>query len=258
MAKEKCPPCDCPQGVPLWLGTYGDMVTLILTFFILLLSMASFTNQKINQAIGSLEGSFAVLEKGLRTQINPPQPIQATPIQAETEMDNVMNIFASLITEYNEINKLANGPAVEFEEAEKGIIIRIPEDLLFESGSATLSNSNGITFLKRISLELNHLPKEILIKAIGHTDNTPMKKNATFADNLELSIARGVNVANLLISQGMDKERIIGGGEGEFSPIASNDIPELRAKNRRVDLYVYSIGEDLSNLMENLSKATQQ
>ena len=42
MAKEKCPPCDCPQGVPLWLGTYGDMVTLILTFFILLLSMASF------------------------------------------------------------------------------------------------------------------------------------------------------------------------------------------------------------------------
>ena len=96
MAKEKCPPCDCPQGVPLWLGTYGDMVTLILTFFILLLSMASFTNQKINQAIGSLEGPFAVLEKGLRTQINPPQPIQATPIQAETEMDNVMTIFASL------------------------------------------------------------------------------------------------------------------------------------------------------------------
>ena len=85
-----------------------------------------------------------------------------------------------------------------------------------------------------------------------------MKKIATFADNLELSIARGVNVANLLISQGIDKERIIGGGEGEFSPIANNDIPELRAKNRRVDLYVYSIGEDLSNLMENLSKATQQ
>ena len=88
MAKEKCPPCDCPQGVPLWLGTYGDMVTLILTFFIFLLSMASFTNQKINQAIGSLEGSFSGLEKGLRTPLNPPQPIQSTHIQATTEQAN--------------------------------------------------------------------------------------------------------------------------------------------------------------------------
>ena len=89
MAKEKCPPCDCPQGVPLWLGTYGDMVTLILTFFILLLSMASFTNQKINQAIGSLEGSFYVFEKGLRTHINPPQHVKVTHIQHETTLENV-------------------------------------------------------------------------------------------------------------------------------------------------------------------------
>ncbi len=254
MAKGKCPPCECPKGVPLWLGTYGDMVTLILTFFILLLSMATFTTLKVEQAIGSLEGTFAVLENGVRTQINPPAQIQATPIEPQKETEDATNVLASLITEYNEINKLANGPAVEFEEAEEGMIIRIPESLLFESGSAILSNSSGIAFLKRLVLEFEKLPEAVLIKAIGHTDNIPMNPNAVFADNLELSIARGVNVAELIINEGIAKKRVLGGGEGEFSPIASNEIPELRAKNRRVDLYVYSIGEDFSELTKNLTQ----
>ncbi|CAM3605761.1 flagellar motor protein MotB [Helicobacter sp. UBA3407] len=254
MAKNKCPACDCPQGVPLWLGTYGDMVTLILTFFILLLSMATFDTQRIALAIGSLEGSLAVLEKGSQTQINPPAPIKATPMETEVEMDNVVNIFASLITDYNEVNRISNGPSVELEEAEKGVIIRIPDELLFESGSAVLTNSSGIALVKRLSMEFAKLPNAVLIKAIGHTDNIPLQEDSVFEDNLELSIARGVNVADLILMQGVAKTRVLGGGEGEFSPIANNEIPSLRAKNRRVDLYVYSVGEDLSAAMESLTK----
>ncbi|CAM2823296.1 flagellar motor protein MotB [Helicobacter burdigaliensis] len=253
MAEKKCPPCDCPNGVPLWLGTYGDMVTLILTFFILLLSMASFDKERIAQAIGSLEGSLSVLEKGSMTQINPPSIVKATPIETDIEMDNVVNIFASLITDYNEINRLAKGPSVELEESEKGVIIRIPDSLLFESGSAILTQSSGISFLKRLSIELNKLPKEVLIKAIGHTDDTPMKIGAQFKDNLELSIARGTNIAEFLQKEGIAKERISGGGEGQFSPVVSNAIPNLKAKNRRVELYLYSIGEDVSEKLGNIT-----
>lgn len=256
MAKNKCPACDCPQGVPLWLGTYGDMVTLILTFFILLLSMATFDTQRIALAIGSLEGSLAVLEKGSQTQINPPAPIKATPMETEVEMDNVVNIFASLITDYNEVNRISNGPSVELEESEKGIIIRIPEELLFASGSAVLENPSGIALVKRLSMEFAKLPDKVLIKAIGHTDNMPMRKDSLFADNLELSVARGVNVAELIVAQGVAKARVLGGGEGEFFPVASNEIPSLRAKNRRVELYVYSVGEDLSSAMGSFTKAT--
>lgn len=251
--KQKCPSCDCPKGVPLWLGTYGDMVTLILTFFILLLSMATFDTQKIAQAVGSLEGSLAVLEKGVKTQINPPAPIRATPIETEVEVENVVNILGSLITDYNEVNRIANDPSVELEEAEKGVIIRVPEKLLFAPGSAELTNPSGIALLKRLSLEFLRMPNAVHIKAIGHTDNIPIH-NAIFADNFELSVARGVNVAHLLVQEGVAKSRVLGGGEGEFSPIANNDIPALRAKNRRVDLYVYSVGEDLSSIISTIAK----
>ena len=216
--------------------------------------MASFHTQKIAQAVGSLEGSLAVLEKGSQSQINPPAPIKATPIDTQVEMENVVNIFGSLVTDYNEVNRISNGPAVELEESEKGVIIRIPEALLFESGSAELSNPSGIAFVKRIALELQRLPKEVLIKAIGHTDNVPIREGSMFADNLELSVARGINIADLLMQQGLDKSRVLGGGEGEFSPVANNDIPSMREKNRRVDLYVYSIGEDLSGMIGDIGR----
>ncbi len=216
--------------------------------------MASFDNQRIAQAVGSLEGSLAVLEKGSQSQINPPAPIKATPIDTQVEMENVVNIFGSLVTDYNEVNRISNGPAVELEESEKGVIIRIPEALLFESGSAELSNPSGIAFVKRIALELQRLPKEVLIKAIGHTDNVPIREGSMFADNLELSVARGINIADLLMQQGLDKSRVLGGGEGEFSPVANNDIPSMREKNRRVDLYVYSIGEDLSGMIGDIGR----
>ncbi len=175
-------------------------------------------------------------------------------METEVEMDNVVNIFASLITDYNEVNRISNGPSVELEEAEKGVIIRIPDELLFESGSAVLTNSSGIALVKRLSMEFAKLPNAVLIKAIGHTDNIPVQEDSVFEDNLELSIARGVNVADLILMQGVAKTRVLGGGEGEFSPIANNEIPSLRAKNRRVDLYVYSVGEDLSAAMESLTK----
>ena len=216
--------------------------------------MATFDTQKIAQAVGSLEGSLAVLEKGSQSQINPPAPIKATPIDTQVEMENVVNIFGSLVTDYNEVNRISNGPAVELEESEKGMIIRIPEALLFESGSAELSNPSGIAFVKRIALELQRLPKEVLIKAIGHTDNVPIREGSMFADNLELSVARGINIADLLMQQGLDKSRVLGGGEGEFSPVANNDIPSMREKNRRVDLYVYSIGEDLSGMIGDIGR----
>ncbi len=68
MGKTRCPPCDCPQVLPLWLGTYGDMVTLILTFFILILSMVTFDAKKLTEAEGSMKGAMSLLSGGIKTE----------------------------------------------------------------------------------------------------------------------------------------------------------------------------------------------
>ena len=69
MAK-RCPPCDCPNVLPLWLGTYGDMVTLILTFFILLLSMVTFDAKKLSEAEGSVDGALSLLSGGIKIEVD--------------------------------------------------------------------------------------------------------------------------------------------------------------------------------------------
>ncbi|CAE09443.1 flagellar motor protein MotB [Wolinella succinogenes] len=243
MAK-KCPPCDCKKGLPLWLGTFGDLMSLLLTFFILLLSMATFEKQKIEQAIGSIQGALGVLEKGQMTEIMPPKRIQALPIQQNVDTPEAINAFASMITEYSEMTKISDGPAVKMEEAEDGFILSIPSELLFESGSATITNKEGILFLKRTALEINKLSNDMHIKVIGHTDNDRLRPTATYKDNWELSIARGVNVAKMLLEERVNPARISAGGNGEFDPVASNATPEGKAKNRRVDLYFFSVSKN--------------
>ncbi|MGP1580257.1 MAG: OmpA/MotB family protein [Wolinella sp.] len=238
---RKCPPCDCKKGLPLWLGTFGDLMSLLLTFFILLLSMATFETEKIDRAIGSIQGALGVLEMGRLTEIMPPQRFQALPIKQNVDTPEAINAFANMITEYSEIKKVSDGPAVTMEEAEDGFVVRIPSELLFDSGSAQITNKEGILFLKRAALEINKLPTDIHLKVIGHTDNDPLRAGANFADNWELSIARGVNVANLLIDERINPARISAGGNGEFNPIATNSTDEGKARNRRVELHFFSI-----------------
>jgi len=219
-------------------------MSLLLTFFILLLSMATFETKKIDQAIGSIQGALGVLEIGRLTEIMPPQRFQALPVKQNVDTPEAINAFASMITEYSEMTKVSDGPAITIEEAEDGFIVTIPSELLFDSGSAQITNKEGILFLKRTALEINKLPADIYLKVIGHTDNDPLRAGANFADNWELSIARGVNVANLLLDERVDPARISAGGNGEFDPVATNSTEEGKAKNRRVELHFFSIKQN--------------
>ncbi|MBD3799001.1 MAG: flagellar motor protein MotB, partial [Epsilonproteobacteria bacterium] len=68
MGKKKCP--DCPECMPEWLAAFGDLMSLLLCFFVLLLSMSSMDAKKVSEAIGSLAGAMSVLEGGEKTEIS--------------------------------------------------------------------------------------------------------------------------------------------------------------------------------------------
>ncbi|RDU62892.1 flagellar motor protein MotB [Helicobacter sp. MIT 14-3879] len=242
MARKKLEPKKKPDGLPLWLGTFGDLMSLLLTFFILLLSMATFDKEKVRQAVGSLQGALSILENGVETEITKPSDIQASPITTDSPKVDVMNIFASLMAEYSEMTEISNGPGIGLEESEDGFIIRIPDDLLFNISSAAISNNSGKLFLQRLSMEIEHYKDILNLRIIGNTDNLQYKEGSPI-DNWDLSNKRALSVAQYLLSLGVPSNIMQVGGDSYFNPIADNNNSEGRAKNRRVDINFSFVGD---------------
>jgi chemotaxis protein MotB len=241
MGKKKCP--DCPKCLPGWLAAFGDLMSLLLCFFVLLLSMSTMDAKKVQEAIGSLAGALSVLEGGTKTEISRERQQQATPIETQEETSNrvVTTQLKKTITEINEMLKTSGGPEVQVEEAEDGFIIRLPSGLLFAPGSAVIQNEDALLFLKRIALIVKKLPPNMQVNAKGYTDNVPPPTNSPYKDNWELSTARAVSVVKELIKNRVDPKRIIASGRAQYDPIASNATDEGRAKNRRVELHFFSL-----------------
>lgn len=242
MAKrKKISPPPKAGGLPLWLGTFGDLMSLLLTFFILLLSMATFDKEKVQQAIGSVQGALSILEHGIETEITPPNDIQATPLKTESTKENTLNVFASLLNEYSEMTALSDGPGIDLEESEDGFIIRIPDDLLFDSGGVSIINPSGKVFLERLAMEVERFRDILNLRIIGNTDSAPFRAGSG-SDNWDLSNKRALSVANALMSLKVPSEILQVGGDADFNPVADNETAQGRAKNRRVDLNFSFVG----------------
>ncbi len=246
MGKKKCP--DCPKCLPGWLAAFGDLMSLLLCFFVLLLSMSTMDAKKVQEAIGSLAGALSVLEGGTKTEISRERQQMATPIETQDETSSRVKMsMQKTIVEANEMLKSAGSPEVTLEEAEKGFIIRLPGALLFKPGSAKIENEDAILFLKRIALIIEKLPKNLNIDVTGHTDNALPDANSPYRDNWELSTARAISVVKELIKDKISPKRLIASGRSEYDPIASNATPEGRAKNRRVELHFFTVEDKNKN-----------
>ncbi|AZV46828.1 flagellar motor protein MotB [Nautilia sp. PV-1] len=239
MAK-KCK-CECPECMPEWLATFGDLMSLLLCFFVLLLSMSTMDAKKVKEAIGSLAGALSVLEGGTQTEISRNRIQQATPIERNEETAQTVNKLSQAIAEFKQFTAGGKGPAITLEEGEEGFFIRLPADITFKSGSAQITNEDSLLFLKRIALIIKeYLPKNIEIQVKGFTDNVPPPPTSPYADNWELSAARALSVLKILIKDGVNPKQLSAAAYGEYHPIAANATPQGRAKNRRVEIWFFS------------------
>jgi len=237
MAKKKCP--DCPKCLPAWLAAFGDLMSLLLCFFVLLLSMSSMDAKKISEAIGSLSGAMSVLEGGTKTEISKQRIQESTPIESKDETSEMVNKVSQAIMDANELMEKGHGPAISVEEAQEGFVIELPASLLFKSGSATIENEDALLFLKRIALIIEELPNDMDVSVQGHTDNQSPGSNSPFKDNWELSSARAISVLHELLLDGVNPKRISASGYAQFKPLATNVTKSGREKNRRVELHFY-------------------
>jgi len=245
MGKKKCP--ECEECLPAWLAAFGDLMSLLLCFFVLLLSMSSMDAKKVSEAIGSLSGAMSVLEGGTKTEISHQRMQESTPIDSNSETSETVNRIQQAINDANEMMQKDQSTAITVDEAQEGFVIKLPASLLFDEGSATIQNQDALLFLKRMALITEELPKDLQLSIQGHTDNQPPGASSPYKDNWELSSARAIAVLHELKLDGVDPARMSACGFSQYKPVATNATAAGREKNRRVELHFYGAKKEDAN-----------
>ncbi|MET0026663.1 MAG: type VI secretion system protein TssL, long form [Candidatus Thiodiazotropha sp.] len=275
---DECPKCDA--GLPAWLATFADLMSLLMCFFVLLLSFAEVDAQRFKKMAESMKDAFGVqreipaveVVKGtsvIMQEFSPgkPEPTIVDDIrqitseaeqeflERETQQDTNVNIDEAKAAMQAELEREVKEQAAELkrmleEEIAEGvidvetestnIIIRIQEKGSFPSGRANL-NPQFFEVISKITEVIAKTPGKIIVA--GHTDNIPISTKR-FRSNWELSSARAVTVVHAMLSNAdLDPNRFLIQGYADSQPLEANDTPEGRAKNRRVEL-VIKRGED--------------
>ncbi len=262
----------------MWVMTFADLMSLLLAFFVLLFSFSEMDAQKYKQVAGSMKEAF-----GVQRQVKVKDPPKGVNVIAQeftpgrTEPTPLNQVKQSTIDDFHPYPVLGERyteiPDAEKEEIEKEaekiklaleeeireglievethgrkIIIRIREKGSFPSGSAQLIRPFRKVIDKMVKA-LEHTHGDIVVA--GHTDNRPIH-TARFRSNWELSASRAVTVIEELTRSGhIDPNRFQIAAFGDTQPIATNDTPEGRAQNRRVEVtLVY--GKDIPKKLDAL------
>lgn len=239
-AKEKkCP--DCP--VPEYMATYGDMVTLLLCFFVLLMNPKTIDSQRMQlimatfNKIGVLTGGNT-LQKGElaelgNTLVSLPS---TTPLQRlNKSRDEALSVFK---TE-------SDSEKIIVTQEERGLVISLAGDFYFEPGRAELNMEEARPTLGRlVSFLTTPELQDQKIRVEGHTDASPPDPAGNWATNWELSAARAANVLHYLSDLGIDERNYQIAGFADVSPPPDIDLTTSagQARQRRVDIVILKEG----------------
>ncbi len=238
MAAAPEPQKKVDTGAPRWVVTFGDLMSLLLCFFVLLLSFSELDRQKYKQVAGSMEKVFGVqrrtkvmeVPKGMKMIAKDfDQELIATRIKEDIgkELDE---IISSQLADLKE--------QIEIDGSDEEIIIRLMGESTFDSGKAVIRPKMK-PLLKKVAELFRSNANDIIIA--GHTDNVPIRRGP-YRTNLRLSTARASAVAEYIISAAnVNPQRISTMGFGEYRPIDTNDTAEGRQKNRRVEIILSNL-----------------
>lgn len=210
---------DEPEA-PLWMITYADMVTLLLTFFILYYSIASVNLEKFKEAIlGEESASIGLLE--LLDSIDVKESIQSlTGLKSGDILADIKNV-------------VKEQSSLEVAVRDAKVVVQVPGGTLFLPGSADLQKA-GLPVLNEVIRVLQKYP-DYQVNIRGHTDDTPISSER-FPTNWELSAARATAVLRHFIDRSIDPEDLTATGFADTFPLVSNATEAGREKNRRVEI----------------------
>lgn len=256
--KEKAP----EVGAPLWMASYGDLVTNLLCLFVLLYSFTILDMEKFEKIAYSMRMAFSNNNVNIMDEKSGDTMISITPFENMTlttnesgdskegdggenagqglsEAEKAEMKKAQIVKAKVDIEKLVQDMGlsenIKVIEEESYIIFRIDSIILFDTGKADLkAEANPV--LTRMITVLQELKTDIMVQ--GHADDRPINTPA-FPSNWELSTKRATNVVKYMIEvSGIDPKYLTATGNAEFKPIVPNDSEYNRQKNRRIDIII--------------------
>ncbi|MFI3177922.1 MAG: flagellar motor protein MotB [Eubacteriales bacterium] len=259
---------EVEPGCPAWTATFGDLMNLLLCFFVLLFSMSTVDAEKFEIIVESFSQSFNIFQSG--SAAIGEEVFITNGMEQLSQLDEYMNSMGktesgenSVGSEYETIEQLLD--ELEFEQLKEAeelaeeiegelaaqniqdlvdvtfnsqyVLLSLNGALLFDSGSAELKESSINTLIKVGGILETYA--ESIIEVEGHTDNVPIS-GGKYADNNELSCFRALSVFNFFVAEtSLEPSVIKYSGRGEYAPIADNETEEGRALNRRVEIKIY-------------------
>ena len=226
-----------------WLVPYADILTLLLALFIVLFASADANAAKFTQMAQSLSAAFSgspsVFDnnQAITPEVDASKPDQSKmdPAKEQAYLRESVQLaeVKREIDRYMQKNNLAGDLTTAL--TEDGLMIRIKDSALFNSGSAEL-RPESLVIGTEVAKMLSILPQQIVIS--GHTDNIPIRTRE-FPSNWELSSMRAINFMKFLLAQeNMKPERFSAIGYGEYRPMVDNNTPDGHSKNRRVEVLI--------------------
>lgn len=215
-----------------WMVTFADLVTILLAFFVLLLSFSNTNREAFRDALGSVRDSLGVKSQspGQHEALST-TPIEFSDKQSADKETAPQHIMLDRLREM--LQQQGLGDAVEAVATGDGLTVRIKDNVLYASGSADVLE-RGKPFLDGLA-EIARLHRGPL-RLEGHSDDQPIH-TPRYPSNWELSSARASAVLHYLGSKGaIDYKRVSVAGYADQRPLTSNTSEQGRARNRRVEI----------------------
>lgn len=235
--KEK----KCEKGSPKWLLSWGDLTTLLLTFFVMMYDTGSIDQVELQIVLSQFQGQGAqvggnTLSKGKLAELG--NTIASLPsTEKGTSLAKAKLAATSIFQPELKTKK------VRVKEDERGLVISLASDAFFKQGSAEILIEDSRAMLQNLAQLLNS-PEfgSRKFRIEGHTDSLPTDPNGKYPTNWELSSSRSANVLHYLVDFGVKESQFQVVGLADTVPLATNDTEDGRAYNRRVDVIILAEG----------------
>ena len=225
--------------VPLWMATFADMMALMMCFFTLLFAMSKTEEEKLKAVAGSLRAALSGVQMISRSQTPSPTPSMMPSPSAGSPSIPTIKLPRPAVQAMQRLQERLQGELragnLQLRRGPKAdqLIISLPEHVAFASGSARL-RPQAKALIDKLMVQLDPSVRQLTVA--GHSDSIPLRNSRYYSSNWDLSASRAVAVAEHVLASGAVRAGSLSiRGYADTQPVAPNDTPENRARNRRVE-----------------------